>query len=124
MVQVVFFRERTGVTPFLEWFHGLPAPAQGNCRARLEQLAGQGHMLRRPAGDFLRQGIYELRSRAGRVRYRMLYFFHSGTVVVISHGFIKVEAAVPAIEIERALHRKHLFSLNPILHTSVLGDLP
>jgi hypothetical protein len=47
----------------------------------------------------------------------MLYFFHGRTVVVISHGIIKQHAAVPPIEIERALKRKRAFEAAPQKHT-------
>ena len=50
-----------------------------------------------------------LRPRYGRVRYRILYFWHGEGTVVISHGFVKKTAAVPQYQIQRALDRKHLF---------------
>ena len=52
--------------------------AWANCRARIELLADLGHELRRPAADYLRDGIYELRAKQGHVQYRLLYFFHGG----------------------------------------------
>jgi phage-related protein len=85
--------------------------------ARLGLLADQGHQLRRPAADYLRDGIYELRAKAGRIQYRMLYFFHGRAAVVISHGITKQQAAVPPIEIERALRRKQTFEADPPRHT-------
>lgn len=113
---IVFFRDDDGSTPFLEWFDRLPTQAKVQCRVRLQLLADQGHMLRRPAADYLREGIYELRAKANRVQYRMLYFFHGREVVVISHGIIKQQAAVPPIEIERALKRKRAFDAGPQRH--------
>ena len=73
--------------------------------------------LRRPAADYLRDGIYELRAKAGRVQYRMLYFFQGRQAVVISHGITKQEATVPATEIERARRRKQAFEADPPRHT-------
>ena len=86
------------------------------CWARLGLLADQGHQLRRPAADYLRDGIYELRAKAGRIQYRMLYFFHGRQAVVISHGITKRESAVP-IEIERARRRRQAFEAAPPRHT-------
>lgn len=51
-----------------------------------------------------RDGIYELRATVGNMQYRMLYFFHEQSRVVISHGFRK-ERQVPDREIEKALLR-------------------
>jgi hypothetical protein len=47
----------------------------------------------------------------------MFYFFHGQQVVVLSHGIIKQQAAVPPIEIERTLRRKGAFEAAPAQHT-------
>jgi phage-related protein len=117
MITIVFFRDADGSTPFLDWFDCLPERAKVQCRARLELLAEQGHQLRRPAADYLRDGIYELRAKADRVQYRMLYFFHRRVAVVISHGITKQESSVPPIEIRRAQRRKQAFDADPQRHT-------
>jgi len=75
-----------------------------------------GHELRRPIADFLRDGIYELRVRHGRVNYRLLYFFHGNVAAVLSHGLTK-EKRVPPREIEKAIERKRKFEQNPQQHT-------
>src|SRR5216117_3882315 len=116
MITIFLFREEDGSTPFRDWFDDLPLKAKVQCRARLQLLADQGHQLRRPAADYLRDGIYELRAKAGRVQYRMLYFFHGRAAVVISHGITKQEAAVPPTEIERARKRKQAFETDPQRH--------
>ena len=80
-----------------------------------------GHELRRPEADFLRDGIYELRSRSGTVNYRILYFFHGREVAVLTNAITK-EDEIPAVEINRALNRRRLFIANPAAHTFV-GDI-
>ena len=117
MITIVFFGDEDGTAPFLGWYERLPEKAKVRCRARLGLLAEQGHQLRRPAADYLRDGIYELRAKAGRVQYRMLYFFHGRAAVVISHGIMKQESAVQPIEIERARRRKDAFEADPPRHT-------
>ena len=87
-----------------------------SCRARIELLAQFGHELRRPAADYLRDGIYELRARQGHVQYRILYFFHPGQVAILAHSLTK-EETIPPVEIERAIKRKKLFQSNPRKHT-------
>lgn len=64
----------------------------------------------------LRDGIYELRARQGRVQYRILYFFQGRNVVVLAHSLAK-EDSIPSVEIERALKRKRQFEQNPEKHT-------
>ena len=103
----------------VEWLRELNetnAKAFDKCRAAIARLALLGHELRRPEGDYLRDGIYELRVRSGSVNYRLLYFFYGRTVSVVAHGLTK-EAAVPAADIARAVARKSQFTANPAAHT-------
>ena len=90
--------------------------AWANCRARIVLLSQSGHELRRPAADFLRDGVYELRAKQGHVQYRILYFFHRRNVAILAHGLTK-GAAIPPVDIERALKRKREFENNPEGHT-------
>ena len=90
--------------------------AWANCRVRIEMLREMGHELRRPAADFVREGVYELRAKQGHVQYRILYFFHGRNVAVLAHSITK-EDAIPPVDIERALKRKRLFEANPEVHT-------
>ncbi len=118
--QVVFYQEIDGEVPVLEWLMQLlkqNRKGYANCVARIGQLAASGYELRRPAADYLSDGIYELRAKHIRVQYRILYFFHGQNVAILAHAITKEEEAVPAIDIERALLRKRLFEENPEAHT-------
>ena len=75
-----------------------------------------GHELRRPLADFLRDGIYELRVRKGRVNYRILYFFHGRSLAILGHALTK-EDKVPRTDIERAIRRKKAFEADPARHS-------
>ena len=77
----------------------------------IDRLAEQGHELRRPEADLLRDGIYELRASYQGVHYRMLYFFAGRAVVVLSHGLTK-EREVPSREIDLAVDRKKKVETN------------
>jgi hypothetical protein len=117
--QVVFYQEADGHAPVVDWLQELLETnerAWANCRARIELLVQFGHELRRPAADYLRDGIYELRAKQGHVQYRLLYFFHGRQVAVLAHGLTK-EDEVPPADIERAIKRKKLFETNPKAHT-------
>jgi phage-related protein len=121
---LIFFCESDGTAPAVTWLKDLQrknARAYAKCRARLVRLAEMGHELRRPEADYLRDGIYELRSRMGTVNYRVLYFFHGREAAIVSHGFTK-EADVPSREIEQAIASKRSFTVAPDKHT-YRGDL-
>jgi len=116
---VVFYQEKEGDAPVVEWLRELNATnsrAYDKCRAAIARLALLGHELRRPEADYLRDGIYELRVRLGSVNFRLLYFFHGRTASVIAHGLTK-KTAVPATDIKRAISRKSAFTANPTVHT-------
>src|ERR1700721_2540842 len=108
---MVFYREGETVL-FERWLNTLPVKVQAKCLSQLGLLRSQGHELRRPIADVLRDGIYELRPSYQGVNYRILYFFSGKNIVVISHGITK-ESQVPGIEIDRALARKKKYEANP-----------
>ena len=118
-INVAFYQDADGEAPVVNWLRELVKTnekAWANCRARIELLAQMGHELRRPAADYLRDGIYELRAKQGHVQYRILYFFHGRQVAILAHSLTK-EDTIPVAEIERALKRKKLFESNPGKHT-------
>lgn len=120
--KVVFYQDQDGETPVLEWLKMLlkqDRKGYANCVARIQQLASAGYELRRPAADYLRDGIYELRAKHVRVQYRILYFFSGQNVAILAHAITKDEDQVPDIEIERTIQRKVQFEANPAVHTYV-----
>jgi phage-related protein len=117
--QVAFYQDADGRAPVVSWLRQLSetnARAWAHCRARIELLAQFGHELRRPAADYLRDGIYELRAKQGHVQYRILYFFHGRQVAILAHSLTK-EDTIPVTDLERAIKRKQLFESNPRKHT-------
>ena len=98
---VRLFCTAEGTVPIEEWLRKLPKKAQEKFQARITWLRKLGHELRRPRADFLRDGIWELRVRYQRNRYRVLYFFYGQEAVILSHGFQKKESRVRDSDIER-----------------------
>ena len=116
---VVFYQEDENDVPVLDWLKQIRRTDQRayeTCVAAIERLADFGHELTRPLADFLRDGIYELRVRKGRVNYRILYFFHARGLAILGHALTK-EDKVPEADIERALRRKKAFEANPVKHS-------
>ena len=117
--RVLVFKQDDEYVPLLEWLDEIPQPALAKCIERIRLLGELGSELRRPLADYLRDGIFELRAKAGRVNYRLLYFFHGRNVTVVSHGFTK-EDVVPDKEIERAITNRKLVMIDPEKHTEEL----
>lgn len=118
--RIIFYQEEDGEVPVLEWLTRLSKEnkkAYGNCVGKINLLESFGYELRRPAVDYLRDNIYELRAKYIHVQYRILYFFHGQNIAILAHAITKEQAVVPDIDIERAIKRKSLFEENPDIHT-------
>lgn len=116
---VHFFRDGHGDVPVLDWLKELrrtDTQAYANCVAVIQRLSDDGHTLRRPTADYLRDKIYELRAKHGRVSYRILYFFHGQNVAILAHALTK-EDVVPRGDIERAIARRRQYEEDPKTHT-------
>lgn len=111
-ITVLFYKDAaTESEPCKDWLLSLPQKARAAGVARLKLLHEKGHALRRPHADSLRDGIYELRWKTDNINYRILYFFQGQEAVLLSHGFTKQTAKVPAKEIDLAIARKKAFEL-------------
>jgi phage-related protein len=116
MIEAIFYKELNGSCPVLDFLARAPLRARAQAADRIGLLKARGQTLRRPHADYLRDGIHELRWRSGRVNFRLLYFFHGRTAVVLTNGLTK-EDVVPETEINRAITRKLRFEANPSRHT-------
>jgi phage-related protein len=117
--ELIFFQDDDGSVPVRDWLLGLQGTnrrAFAKCVDKIDLLSEQGHELRRPHADMLRDGIYELRARSGKVNYRILYFFHGQNVAVLAHSLTK-EAKVPTKDIERVTRRMEAFEKDPEGHS-------
>ena len=118
--QVVFYQDENGTAPVLEWLKSMikkDRKGYANCVAKIRQLASTGYELRRPAADYLRNGIYELRAKHIHIQYRILYFFDGQNIAILAHAITKDTDRVPIVDIERAIERKRQFEENPNIHT-------
>lgn len=64
-----------------------------------------GSALPMPYACPLGQGLFELRERVGKVRYRVFYMFDGGRVVVLLHAAVKDQRV---LEADIALARRRL----------------
>src|SRR5687767_3969862 len=94
------FRGAGQSVPVLVWLAEVETrdpKAFAKCLALIKLQSELGYEMRRPHADMLRDGIYELRARAGTVNYRVLYFFCGRNAVCLSQGLTK-EDVVPDAE--------------------------
>jgi phage-related protein len=113
--RIIIYQDLRGNVLLLDWLGGLPKRDRAKCVEKIERLANYGHMLRRPDCDYLADGVYELRARAGNVNYRMLYAFVGKQIILLSHGCTK-EDKLDRKEIDRAIINLASYRQNPDRH--------
>jgi len=113
--EVLIYCKENQTAPLIEWLDGQQAKVQDKALARIDLLHEQGHELRRPVADILRDGIHELRIKHLRVNYRVLYGF-AGKRAVLLGGLTK-ERRVPDKHIDTAAERLERFMHAPEKHT-------
>jgi len=109
------FRDSDGSVPVIDWLtetRKRNRKAFAKCIHLLDLLGQFGHELRRPRADFLRDGVYELRTEVGGVNYRILYGFVGKQIALVSHGITKGKK-VPNFEIDRAKVRLAIYRKDP-----------
>ncbi len=116
-VQILFYRDPGEDPPVLEWLECLPEAQKARAYAGIRHLEREGHELRRPHADLLRDRIYELRVTHLNLQNRILYFFDGQGLVILAHG-LKKEARVPDRAIELALSRRERFTADPAGHSA------
>lgn len=115
---ILIYREEDGVIPFGRW---LVAVQQRNdaafqkCLYLLKLLEEFGSELRRPRADYLRDGVYELRTEVRGVNFRILYGFVGKDILLVTQGLTK-KKQVPNKEIELAIERLENYRRMPNIH--------
>lgn len=84
-----------------EYLDGMQKNHQAKAQANMLRLQVEGHMLHRPHADAVRGKIRELRCGIGTFEHRFLFFF-DGRKIILTHGFLKKDNAIPEREIARA----------------------
>ena len=116
--EIFLYQEADGSIPLVEWLVMLQQrnkPAFEKCLFLLNLLEEFGNELRRPRADYLRDGIYELRTEVRGVNYRMLYGFVGKDIALVSHGLTK-EKVVLTREIELAIEHLERVRTDPATH--------
>jgi phage-related protein len=73
---------------------------------RLERLGEVGASRRRTQYNYLGDGLFEAKTKGG---LRVLFFYHEGQVILLSHGFRKKTPKTPPAEIAKANAKRSAF---------------
>ena len=102
LYSIYYYIDERGNNPVKDFINSLSLKEQAKVFAYIVELKNQGHRLRRPIADYLRDGIYELRPKKNRI----FYFFFLKGIAVLVHAIIKKTAKVPERDIELCLKRR------------------
>ena len=97
--KIVFYQKENGEQPILEFINKLDKKIKAKVFKDIELLENVGYMLREPYSKLLTDGIFELRTRAGKNQVRILYFFYYKKKIVFTNGFVKKSNKTPINEI-------------------------
>jgi phage-related protein len=103
--KVIFYRTAQGAEPVREWLQSLEKPERFQLGKAIQVLQMNGPALSRPYACPLGGGLFELRERTGKVRYRVFYGFDGGRIIVLLHAALKDQRV---IKDDLALARRRL----------------
>lgn len=101
---IYYFVDEKGNNPVKEFIKLLPTKERAKVFAYLVELKNQGHSLHRPMADYLKEGIYELRSKDNRI----FYFFLLKDNAVLVHAIMKKTDKIPEGDLRLCIKRKAL----------------
>ena len=119
-VKIKYYCEADGNAPVNNWLERLKDQDRigyARCIAKIRLLSEMGLNARRPAVEYLRDCIFEIRAKHVHIQYRILFFYQNQKIVILAHGLIKKSGAVPESDIDIAIERKKCFELNRERHT-------
>lgn len=102
LIGIYYFKDEEGNKPVKEFIDSLSDTEQAKIYAYIAELKAQGHNLRRPMADYLREGVYELRPRDNRI----FYFFYSRDRAVLVHAIKKHVRKIPEGDLKLCIKRK------------------
>lgn len=106
MWNIEYYESRAGRSPVKEYIDSLDAGSRAKLARTLDLLEEFGISLGMPYARQLEGRLWELRTRQGRNRYRIIYFLATGQTFVLLHGLTKKTGPVSRGDLEIAGSRR------------------
>lgn len=103
---IEIYEKDNGEIPFYDFINTLNPKDVAKILRDVDLLEAYGNSLREPYSKYLRDDLFELRSKFGKNTYRSIYYFVKGGIIVITHCFYKKQEKTPDGEIKKALKYK------------------
>lgn len=102
---VVYYVDDRASNLVWDFISSLPIDERDKCFEYIAYLEKMGEQVRRPAGDYLGNKLYELRPKQTRI----IYFFMLKNYAILLHAFRKKTNEIPEKEMKTALKRMNDF---------------
>lgn len=99
---IIFYRTKDGNCPVEDFLDSLPGKVVQKIAWVLEILEQQGMLPSTYFKKLVNTEIWECRIQQGSNIYRIFCFFDKGSIIILTHGFIKKTQKTPIDEIKRA----------------------
>ena len=106
MYHVDFYTRENGKCPVKDFLDSLEKKMLAKALRELKLLQDNGRDLKEPHVKYMKNGLYELRVKAGSDISRIFYFFFSNEDIILTNGFIKKTQKTPKKELDKALEYK------------------
>ena len=106
MYDIVYYELPNGEKPVKIFIDGLDVKLRVKALSRLEILSEYGRALREPYSKAMGHGIFEQRVRHASDAVRIMYFFYSGSKIIMTNGFTKKSQKTPKSELNLAMKYK------------------
>jgi phage-related protein len=106
MWNIEYYQSGAGNSPVQEYIDSLDAASGAKVARALDLLEEFGIKLGMPYARHLEKQLWELRTRQGRNRYRIIYFLATGRTFILLHGLNKKTGPVPRSDLETAESRR------------------
>jgi phage-related protein len=116
---VEFFERENGSIPSLEFLYSLSPDDQVFVVKGFERLKAFGNTLSFPHTKPLGDGLFELRVRVKKLRYRFIYFYEKNKIIVVTHGFVKKSDSIPQSEIDQAKKYRSIYMKRKIKNEAI-----
>ena len=92
--KIIFYRTVHGTEPVREWLQSLDKRVRLQLGQAIQVLQINGPVLSMPYARPLGGGLFELRERIGKIRYRIFYAFDGSRIVVLLHAATKDQRVI------------------------------
>ena len=104
--EIIFYKTKDGKCPVEIFLDSLPGKVAQKITWVLEILETQGMLPSLYFKKLVNTDIWECRIQSGSNIYRIFCFFDLGSIIVLTHGFIKKSQKTPLSEIIKAENYK------------------